>query len=84
MDHVFRLFEAAMALWFVLLAAIVIWRVLTGAIDLRGVLQHDPAQGVAPERLVTLVAFPTVLVSYVMSALHADASAHSLPDISQT
>ena len=77
--------QTGFAIWFVLLAAIVLWRMLTGAIDLRGLLRHDPADGVAPERLVTLAAFPTVLVSYVLGALHADMSVAqpSLPDISQ-
>jgi hypothetical protein len=84
MHLIFRVFEIGLAAWFALLAAIVIWRVLVGAIDMRGMLQHDPAEGVAPERLVSLIAFPTVLVSYVLGAMHADLNAaHSLPDISE-
>jgi hypothetical protein len=83
MHLIFRVFETGMTVWFVLLAAIVLWRLLVGAIDMRGMLQHDPGEGVAPERLVSLIAFPTVLVSYVLGAMHADLSAaHALPDLS--
>jgi hypothetical protein len=83
MHLIFRVLETGLALWFVLLAAIVIWRMLVGAIDMRGMLQHGPGEGVAPERLVALIAFPTVVVSYVLGAMHADLSAaHSLPDLS--
>ena len=84
MHLIFRVLETGLALWFLLLAAIVIWRVLVGEIDMRGVLQHDRAEGVAPERLVSLIAFPTVLATYVLGALHTDLNAaHSLPDISE-
>jgi hypothetical protein len=85
MGLIFRVFEAGVALWFVLLAVVVIGRVLSGAIDVGGLLQHDPDDdAVAPERVVSMLAFPVIVVTYVLSALHADVSVtHALPDISQ-
>ena len=85
MSFVFRVFEAGLALWFVLLAVIVIGRVLSGAIDVTGLLQHRADDdAVAPERIVPMLVFPVIVVTYVLSALHADVSVtHTLPDLSQ-
>lgn len=85
MSLIVRVFETGLLVWFVLLAAIVGWRVLTGEIEAGGLLQHDTDDGdVAPERVVSMIAFPVVLVSYVLSAINADAGAsHALPDLSQ-
>lgn len=85
MSHIHRVFETGLLVWFALLAAIVGWRVLVGEIDAGGLLQHDAADDeIAPERVVSMVAFPVVLISYVLSAINADASAnHALPDLSQ-
>jgi len=85
MDLIVRLFTAGLLVWFVLLAAIVIGRVINGTIDTDGLLRHEPDDdGVAPERVVSMIAFPVILVNYVLSALHADASvSHALPDLSQ-
>jgi len=85
MSLVFRVFEAGLALWFVLLAVIVIGRVLSGEIDVTGLLQHKADDdAVAPERVVPMLAFPVIVVTYVLSALHADVSVtHALPDLSQ-
>lgn len=85
MSLIFRVFEAGLALWFVLLAGIVIGRVLNGAIDVTGLLQHDVGDdAVAPERVVSMLAFPVIVVTYALSALHADVSVtHALPDLSQ-
>jgi len=84
MDLLLRLFETGLATWFVLLAAIVIGRVLDGTIDASGLMRHDADDDdVAPERVVSMIAFPVVLVSYVLSALHTDVGAtHSLPPLS--
>ena len=67
-----------------LLAIIVIGRVLSGAIDVSGLLQHDADDdAVAPERVVAMLAFPVIVVTYVLSALHTDARVtHALPDLS--
>jgi hypothetical protein len=86
MALIFRLFESGLAIWFVLLAFVVIGRVLNGEIDTDGLLHHDADDdAVAPERVVSMLAFPVVLAAYVLSALHTDVSgAHpSLPDLSQ-
>lgn len=84
MDLIFRVFETGLAVWFVLLAMLVIGRVLNGRIDATGILQHDAAgAAVAPERVVAMLAFPVILATYVLSALHADMSVKpALPDLS--
>lgn len=82
---IFRVFEVGLAIWFVLIALLVIARMLSGDIDTSGLLQHDADdEGAAPERVFAMIAFPAVLVTYTLSALHADASAtHALPDLSE-
>ena len=77
--------ETGLLVWLSLLIAIVVGRVLTGRIDVSGLLRHDADDtGIAPERLVALLAIPVVLGNYALSAPHADMTAHvSLPDISQ-
>jgi hypothetical protein len=85
MHLIFRVFETGMAVWFVLLAMTVIGRVLSGEIDAGGLLQHGrDDDSVAPERVVAMIAFPVVLVTYTLSALHADMSVPhpSMPDLS--
>ena len=83
MNLIVRVFETGLLVWFALLAAIVIGRVMDGTIDTDGLLHHDD-DSVAPERVVSMIAFPVILVSYVLSALHTDASvSHALPDLSQ-
>jgi hypothetical protein len=85
MSLIHRVFETGLLVWFALLAAIVIGRVMDGTIDADGLLHHDADDdGVAPERVVSMIAFPVVLITYVLSAINADASAsHALPDLSQ-
>ena len=84
MPFLIRLVETGLLVWFVLLATLVIGRVLSGDIDATGFLQHDLADNaVAPERVVSMIAFPVVVVTYVLSALHADISVKAaLPDLS--
>jgi hypothetical protein len=84
MPLIVRCFETGLLVWLALLAAIVIGRVLNGDIDATGLLQHGAGDGaVAPERVVSMLAFPVVLVTYVLNALHADVSVHAaLPDLS--
>ena len=84
MDLIVRLFTAGLLVWFALLAAIVIGRLLNGRIDCTGLLQHGvDDDAVAPERVVAMLAFPVVLVTYVLNALHADMSVHAaLPNLS--
>ena len=86
MHLIFRVFETGLALWFVLLGMTVLGRVLSGAIDASGFLQHGADDdAVAPERVVAMIAFPVVLVPYVLSALHADMSVPhpAMPDLSE-
>ncbi len=85
MSLIVRVFETGLLVWFSLLAAIVIGRVMDGTIDADGLLHHDADDdSVAPERVVSMLAFPVVLISYVLSALHADVSvSRALPDLSQ-
>ncbi len=84
MDLLVRFFATGLLLWFGLFTVIVIGRVLNGSIDCTGLLQHGVDDGaVAPERVVSMVTFPVVLVTYVLNALHADMSVHAaLPDLS--
>ena len=84
MHLIFRVFETGLAVWFALLAMTVLSRVLSGEIDAAGLLQHGADDGaVAPERVVSMLAFPVIIVTYVLSALHADMSVHAaLPDLS--
>lgn len=85
MNLLARVLETGLALWFVLLAALVLGRVLRGDIDATGLLRHDATDtAVAPERVVSVIGFPVVLASYVLSAIHTDVSAtHALPDLSE-
>ncbi len=84
MQLIIRCFEIGLLVWMALLAVIVIGRVLNGSIDCTGLLQHGVDDGaVAPERVVSMVIFPVVLVTYVLNALHADMSVHAaLPNVS--
>ncbi len=78
MHLIFRVFETGLAVWFALLAWTVLSRVLNGEIDAGGLLQHGADDDfVAPERVVSMIAFPVILVTYVLSALHADMSVHA-------
>jgi hypothetical protein len=85
MSLIHRVFETGLLVWFALLAAIVAWRMLNGDLATGGLLQHGADDDeIAPERVVSMVAFPVVLITYVLSAINADASAsHALPDLSQ-
>lgn len=85
MNLIVRVFETGLLVWFALLFWIVLSRVLSGEIDASGFLQHGADNdAVAPERVVSMIAFPVVLVTYTLSALHADMSAHAaLPDLSE-
>lgn len=80
-----RVFEIGLLVWFALFAWLVLSRMLSGAIDASGLLQHGAEDaGVAPERVVSMIAFPAVLGSYVLAALHADMSVQAaLPDPSE-
>jgi len=52
MTYIARLLETGLLLWLSLLVAIVIGRVLTGRIDVSGLLRHDEDDtGIAPERV---------------------------------
>ena len=84
MTLLIRLVETGLLVWFVLLAALVIGRVLSGEIDATGFLQNVAADGaVAPERVVSMIALPVIVMTYVLSALHADMSVKAaLPDLS--
>jgi hypothetical protein len=84
MNLIVRVFEAGLAVWFLLLAGIVLGRMLSGAIDVTGLLQHRPRdRSAAPERVVSMIALPVIVVTYVLSALHTDAqTTHALPELS--
>jgi ABC-type uncharacterized transport system permease subunit len=86
MDIVVRGLETGLLIWFVLLAMIIGYRVLSGDIDTTGLLSQELGNArAAPERVVSMAAFPVVIISYAASALHADVSAvhPSLPDLSE-
>ena len=70
-----RLLAAGLLTWLTLLVLLVVVRMLRGDIGVSGFLAPDKtATAVAPERVVAMVAFPFVLLTYLMTALHADLS----------
>jgi hypothetical protein len=75
-------------LWLALLALIVGGRVLNGDIRSTGFLHttRNRKPGVAPERALSMMIFPFVIVSYAYTALHADINvAHpAMPDLDQS
>lgn len=80
------LFAGGMLAWMSLLALLIAVRALRGDIRVEGFLQATGAERtVAPERMVAMVIFPTVLLMYAMTALTADPVAASgrptLPDV---
>ncbi len=84
MQTVIRLFEIILLGWFAALAVLVAVRILRGDIAVAGFLTHsDPNEPVAPERVLAMAAFPTIVIGYAVYALHADVSGPNpmLPDV---
>jgi hypothetical protein len=81
-----KLLAAGLLVWFALLFALIMVRVLRGDIQVAGMLAHGTASGpVQPERALAMAVFPVILIYYVLESLHADMSVRaSLPDIPQS
>ena len=76
MHTVIRLLEIILLAWFAALMALIAVRILRGDIDASGFLSHssDPNEPVLPERVIAMAAFPTIVIGYLVYALHADVS----------
>jgi hypothetical protein len=85
MTIIAKLLTAGLLTWFCLLALLIAVRVLRGQIRTSGFLTDRNVAGVAPERVVAMVAFPFVLLTYTLTALHADLSVvngrPTMPDV---
>lgn len=88
MPPVASLLATGLLVWLGALALIVSMRVMRGEIRTSGFLSTSSATAgteMAPERVVAMVAFPAVLLMYVMSALNADMTAVNgrpvMPDV---
>ena len=85
MTIIAKLLTAGLLTWFCLLALLIAVRVLRGEIRTSGFLTDRNVAGVAPERVVAMVAFPFVLLTYTLTALHADLSVvngrPTMPDV---
>jgi preprotein translocase subunit SecY len=85
MTLITRYLEVGLLIWFALFAAVVLSRMMRGDIPMHGLLQHSKGRDepVAPERMLSMSVFPLVVISYVITAMHTDASvSHSLPELS--
>jgi hypothetical protein len=75
-----RLAEGALFVWLAALAVLIIWRALTGGINLFGILAHSEqhlADGrPAAERIQLVIAFVAAVVVYVRAALLQTPDAH--------
>ena len=85
MEYLTKLLSTGLLVWFGLLLALVAVRVLRRDINVTGLLSNKPdprGDQVLPERVLTMAVFPSILVYYVVLAMHADVSAvPSLPNI---
>jgi hypothetical protein len=83
MDLVTRGLAASLLIWFALLAMIIAGRVLGGDLNTTGILRTRHDSDIAPERALSMMLFPLVLLSYVYLALTTQLSAThpSLPDL---
>jgi hypothetical protein len=77
-----------MLAWLAALALLISFRMLRGDIRTSGFLSTSSAGAgieIAPERVVAMVAFPAVLLMYVMTALNTDLTAINgrpvMPDV---
>lgn len=86
MEYLAKLLSTGLLVWFGLLLALVAVRVLRRDINVTGLLSNKPdPQGdqILPERVLTMAVFPSILVYYVILAMHTDVSGPipSLPNI---
>jgi hypothetical protein len=86
MDLITRGLATGLLIWLALLGVVMVARVLNGDISGTGFLHttRGTRARVAPERVVSMMVFPMVIVSYIFSAMHADVNVPhpSLPDLS--
>ncbi len=84
MQLISQCLQAGLLIWFALLAALVVGRVLQNDISATGVLmQSRTDNSVAPERAVIMAVSPAIIIGYMVLGLHTDVSGPkpSLPDI---
>lgn len=75
MHLVVRLLEAGLLTWMALFAVILLHKFVGGGTHQSGFLENARGEGtVAPERALSMVAFPVVIAGYAFAALHADVS----------
>lgn len=76
-----RLAEGALVVWLAALAVLIVWRALTGGINLLGILAHNEqhlAQGrPATERVQLILSFGAAVVIYVRAALLQTPDVHA-------
>jgi hypothetical protein len=82
---VIRLLEIILLAWFAALMALIAVRILRGDIGVSGFLAHsnDLSEPILPERVIAMAAFSTIVIGYMVYALHADVSGPNpmLPNI---
>lgn len=76
---------AGLAIWFVLLLTLVAGRILNGTIEAQGMLSTTRHAGVEPERVLTMLAGPAIIVIYLLDALHTNVTTNTpkLPELNQ-
>ncbi len=85
MEYLAKLLSTGLLVWFGLLLALIAVRVLRRDINVTGLLSGKPdpqGEQVLPERVLAMAVFPSILIYYVINAMHADVGATlSLPNI---
>lgn len=85
MQTVALILQVGFISWFCLLAALIIFRMLSGKIQISGFLSQSSrgSAAVLPERVIAMVITPFVAIGYAMHALQSDPSL-GLPHIPET
>jgi hypothetical protein len=78
-----QILGAGLLIWLAALILLIMVRVLRGDIRYDGVLAASRRAGMAPERVVSAVVFPLVILFYAMQALDVDVAIvpARLPDV---
>jgi hypothetical protein len=74
-DYLAKLLSTGLLVWFGLLLALVAVRILRRDINVAGLLSDKSAargEQVLPERVLSMAVFPSILIYYVIIAMHAD------------
>jgi hypothetical protein len=88
MGFIANAFATSLLVWLALLALLIVMRILRGDINATGLLMHRVDDGrVMPERALAMAVFPSILVTYIYSALNVDLSMAGpvrLPDVPES